>query len=179
MKSILLALSVPKIITVLCLLGLGVNGLVQVGLQRDMTQKAEQLRGQIAQTQQLSLQMKDGLSGLADLRDTSTHMAKTLTALQTSTSAMSQGLGTLEGTVSGIHGTVQALGTSVSKTDKQVQATAGTASQLLDILNGIQGVNDDVISHLNGMIADQQRINANLQEMNRKTQLLPQWGGGN
>lgn len=177
MKKWLQTLSLPKMITVLCLLGLGVNGLVQVGLQRDMSQKAAQLRTQIAESQQLSGQMKDGLNGLPELRDTTAHMAQTLTTLQTTTAQMNQGLGQLESTVSGIDGTVQALGQSTKSTDVQVQAAEQTAADLQALLQQIGAVNGDVINNLNQMISNQQAINADLEDMNNKTKILPRLGG--
>ncbi|MGB8954426.1 MAG: hypothetical protein WCC10_03580 [Tumebacillaceae bacterium] len=172
------ALSVPKIITVLCLLALGVNGLVQAGLQRDMTRKAQQLSQQVATSQELSTQMKQGLNGLGDLQAASARMEETLRQLQAETSGMNGELATLDKTVSGIHSTVTALGSSTQATGETIAAVQKAAEELLGVLKQVGEVNGGMIANLNQMIGDQQAIIQQLAEMNRKTALLPQWGGG-
>lgn len=169
-------LSVPKVITVLCLLGLGANGLVQVGLQKDIAAKSEKLKAQIAETQQLSGNMKNGLNGLTELKESTVHMAGTLRELKTTTSDMDQGLATLDQIVSGINQSVQSIGHSTQQSVNQIQVTQEAARQLLVFLQNISQVNSEVIANLNQMIQDQTTINQNLEEMNRKTDLLPKWG---
>jgi methyl-accepting chemotaxis protein len=177
MKAFLLKLTIPNVFTVLCLLALGVNGLLQVGLQRDMAQKAEKLQANLQRTQQLSGEMKDGLHGLSELRDASAHMAGTLSELEQTTAAMSGGLEQLDSIVHGIDGTIGQLGTSTQASGEAVNSTDQHARDLLAILQKIHDVNGDVIQHLDRMIADQRGVNADLADLNAKTQVLPQTGG--
>ncbi|WP_018131056.1 hypothetical protein [Effusibacillus pohliae] len=176
-KDWLQALSIPKLITVLCLLGLGVNGLVQMGVQRDIAVKSEKLRAQVVEAQQLSDSMKSGLNGLTELKDTTLHMAGTVKQLQSATHDMHLGLVTLDQTVAGINQSVQTIGQSTQQSVSQIQTTEATARALLDFLQKISLANGQVIANLNQMMQDQQRINQNLDEMNRKTAILPRWGG--
>ncbi|MBL0385283.1 hypothetical protein JJB07_01375 [Tumebacillus sp. ITR2] len=170
-------LTIPKIFTVLCLLALGINGLLQVSLQHDMATKADKLKSQLQHTQQLSGEMKNGLHGLDDLRTASVHMAGTLDQLEQSTSQMSDGLGQLDGIVKGIDGTITQLGVSTQATGTAIDSTCQHANDLLTTLQKIREVNSDVIANLDGMIQNQQRINSDLAEMNAKTAVLPQTGG--
>lgn len=171
--KIVKALSVPKIITVLCLLGLGVNGLVQVALQRDMAAKTTQLHASLAQTEKLSGQMKTGLAGLVPLQQSTEQMNSTLTALESATADMSQGLAQLSSTVSGIGDTIVNLGSSTSLSKTQVVGATQSARTLLSILKSLMSVNTNLISNLNQMANDQSAMNADLQSMNQKTQLIP------
>lgn len=171
------AMSVPKMITVLCLLGLGSNGLVQVGLQKDIAAKAQKLSTQITETQQLSGGMKNGLTGLNDLQQSTVHMESTLQELQTTTQDMDQGLSTLGRIVAGIDQSVTTIGQSTRQSVNQIDLTKDAASQLLGFLEKISQVNAQVISNLNQMIQDQKAVNQNLESMNHKTGMLPSWGG--
>lgn len=168
----LTALSVPKVLTVLCLLGLGVNGLLQVALQRDMAQKAVQLNTQVASAQTLSGNMKDSLNGLNDLKSSTVHMQSTLQSLAGATSDMDQGLALLFTTVNGISGSIHTLGASTETSQKEIQSAKQTSSELLDLLQQMVHVNTDVMSNLNQMMVDQNGINQDLSAMNQKTQIL-------
>jgi DNA repair ATPase RecN len=176
-RNLLQALSVPKVITVFCLLALGANGMVQVGIQHDMSVKASKLQASLQQSEQLSLQMKNGVSGLNNLRDTTTHMSATLQQLQSSTADMNQGLATLEQIVSGINSAVQNLNQSSKDSDGKISSTIQTSQQLSSLLQQLNQVNTDVVTNLSAIVHDQNGINANLEDMNRKTQLLPRLGG--
>lgn len=167
------ALSVPKVIIVLCLLGLGANGLVQVGLQRDMAAKTSRLRTSIAATEQLSGKMKSGLAGLIPLQQSTEKMSATLSQLESATADMNQGLAQLAQTVSGIKGTVNSLGGSTGGSKTQVESATQSATVLLSILKSLMNVNSNMITNLNQMASDQNQVNANLESMNQKTQLIP------
>lgn len=171
------AISVPKIITVLCLLALGINGMVQVGIQHDMSIKASKLRTNLQQSEQLSLQMKGGLSGLDNLRDTTKHMSTSIQQLQTSTGDMNQGLATLEQIVGGIDGAVKNLNSSTKDSNSKINTANLTSQQLAVLLQQLNQVNADVVTNLSSIVQDQNAINANLSDMNRKTQFLPGLGG--
>ncbi|HEU4963856.1 MAG TPA: hypothetical protein VFV52_08390 [Bacilli bacterium] len=171
-------LTVPKIITLLCLLALGLNGLVQVGIQHDMTEKAQELQMNVAKTQELSTQMKGGLHGLSDLQQSTAHMAGTLRQIHRETAGMSEELGELERTVSGIDSAVQQVGTSTKNTGATLTEAQRASADLLAVLRDIRNINGDVIANLQAMISAQKAINANLSEMNDKTAVLPQLGGG-
>lgn len=166
-------LTVPKVLTVLCLLGLGINGLIQVGLQRDMGKKAAQLNTQVAAAQSLSGKMKDSLTGLTELRDSTTHMSGTLHALAAATADMNGGLALLSTTVSGIAVSVQALSQSTQASQHEIQSAQQASSSLLALLQQMTDINNHLISGLNQMMTDQSGINADLESMNRKTQMLP------
>lgn len=168
----LTALSVPKVLTVLCLLGLGANGLLQVGLQRDMAQKAIQLNTQVASAETLSGQMKDSLTGLSALKNSTGHMQLTLQSLAGATSDMDQGLALLFTTVNGISTSIHTLGISTEASQKQIVSAKQTSTELLDVLQQMVNVNTDVMAHLNQMMADQNGINQDLAAMNQKTQIL-------
>ncbi|ARU63300.1 hypothetical protein CBW65_21670 [Tumebacillus avium] len=174
-------LSVPKAITVLCLLGLGVNGLLQVGIQRDIEQKALQLKGQVAQTHELSGEMKAGLQGLSELQTASARMEAKLGRVQAETAGMNEELAELDGSVRGIGEAVQKLGSSTGATAETLKTAHEAASELLAVLRGIEGTNSGMVTDLAVMLRAQEEINRNLREMNDKTLILPQWrsGGGN
>jgi chromosome segregation ATPase len=167
------ALSVPSVLTVLCLLGLGVNGLIQVGLQKDMTKKATQLNKQVATAQNLSGQMKDSLTGLKDLKTSTQHMQGTLLTLASTTGDMDEGLALLYTTVNGISGSIHTLGQSTQTSKSEIESARQTSAQLLSLLQGMVSVNSTIINHLNQMMTDQNGINQDLQSLNQKTQILP------
>lgn len=177
MKNWILSLSVPKILAVLCLLGLGANGLAQVGLQKSIAAKAERLSTQVAQAQQLSGGMKDGLAGLNELKETTVHMEGTLQELQSATSDMDAGLGRLDQIVGGIDKSVQTIGNSTQQSVAQIQLSEKAAAQLLQFLQKISQINSNMISNLNTMMEDQKKVNSNLEDLNRKTNILPRLGG--
>lgn len=168
----LTSLSVPRVLTVLCLLGLGANGLLQVTLQRDMAHKAIQLHTQVAGAQTLSGQMKDSLNGLTALKASTQHMQGTLQSLASATGDMDQGLALLYTTVNGISSSIHTLGVSTETSRTQIEAAKQTSAQLLGLLQQMVDVNTDVTTHLNQMMADQNGINQNLESMNQKTQIL-------
>ncbi|BCJ86351.1 hypothetical protein [Effusibacillus dendaii] len=102
----LLSLSIPQKITLLCLLGLRANGLIQMGLQNRIVVNAGQLKTQVTEAQQLFSGMKDGLGGLTELKAVTVHMSGNVQELQSATADMDQGLQTLNQTVSGINQSV-------------------------------------------------------------------------
>lgn len=167
------ALSVPKIITVLCLVAMGVNGLTQLGLQRDMAVKTKKLQGQVAQAESLTVQMNAGLTGLKPLAATTEQMKGSLTQIQTLSSEMNQGLSALDNTVAHINTTVRGINGSVAESTKELATLRQISSQLGNVLGGLKSTNSDVVGHLNGMIADQQAINADLEQMNQKMAAIP------
>jgi hypothetical protein len=169
-------LSVPQILAVLCLLALGLNGLVQVSLQRDMAEKATLLQQRVAETEAMSVQMKDGLGGLTELQQVSAHMAGTLQGIQAETGGMNQDLAELEQTVGGIGTAIEQISASTKSSGATITATKDAASGMLGVLRQVSTVNSGLIDHLNGMKQDQQRINNALAEMNRKTAILPSLG---
>lgn len=170
-------MSIPKLITVLSMIGLGVNGLVQVGLQKQMAAKAETLQLQIAQTEQLSGKMKDGLHGIEDLKKASAHMSGTLQSIEEATGDMNNGLATLDQTVSGINGSVKTIGSSTHDSAAVIQTAEQNSDALLAILQQIGQVNSQMIEQMNVMIQAQTAINNNLHQMNQKTAILPGSGG--
>ena len=108
--------SIPwrKWIFVAGLVGLGINGLVQVTLQRDMRDKTTVLASQVRQAQSLSGKMTDSLSGLPVVEHQSENMASTLQQLSSQTADMDHGLAILQQTVQGIANAIQSLGGSTS-----------------------------------------------------------------
>ncbi|GAX90291.1 hypothetical protein [Effusibacillus lacus] len=175
--SWLKTLSVPKVITVLCVLGLGFNGMVQIGLQKGIQAKAQQLDAHVRESKELSGDMKDGLVELEILKETTLHMEGTLGQLKTYTGEMSEGLGRLDQTVKGIDQAVSTIGNTTQASGDKIGATEDTARQLLVILLQINDINGTIISDLQRMIESQRTINRNLEDMNRKTRFLPGWGG--
>jgi hypothetical protein len=163
----------PRILIVAALCGLGVNGLVQVGLQRDMGSKTTLLSSQVQAAQAQSAQMKQSLSGLQQLQKSTKHMASTLSTLSSATSDMDNGLSILENAVVGISDSIAQLGGSTTMSGQQIQSAIQSASKLVGTLNQIQQLNGDVVSHLSQMVNDQAAINNNLSELNQKTAVIP------
>jgi ABC-type transporter Mla subunit MlaD len=171
--SIWKTVSPLKLLAVTALVALGVNGLVQVGLQRDMQAKTGELAQRTAQAVELSKQMNGGLVDLGQLKKTSEHMRQTLQQLQSATATMNQGLATLNTTVQGINGAVAQIGETTAASGSQVTAATNQAESLQSVLQQLMLINSDVISNLGQMIRDQQAINADLAEMNQKTRFIP------
>ncbi len=166
-------LSVPKMIGVLCLLGLGVNGLVQVGIQKDMAQKTAKLKAQVEQSQALSSDMKGSLNGLSDLQQSTSHMENTLSKLDSATSDMNTGLATLSTTVSGLDSAINQIAGMTSGSKAQIEKAIETAQTMVNALSDITNLNGHVIQNLSQMSSDESSINNNLKDMNRKLQIIP------
>lgn len=172
-EKVVRALSVPKVITVLCLVAMGVNGLLQLSLQRDMAAKTTMLKARVADAGQLTGQMNSGLAGLKPLATTSGQMKGTLSQVEALTAAMNQSLSALDRTVANINSTAKTIHGSVAESTTELATLHQSSQQLSQILSGLQSTNTDVVRQLNAMIADQQAINQNLAQMNAKTAILP------
>ncbi len=155
------------------LVGLGVNGLCQVWLSKDMRAKTGQLSSQVQSAQALSQQMKNSLNGLDDVQQSTVQMAATLDQLEATTADMDIGLATLERTVQGIAGTIESLGNGTSHSSDALSNAVKSAQALLSTLDTVRSKNASAIDHLNRMVQDQSAINRDLHEMNQKTAILP------
>lgn len=174
----LVKLTVPQVLTALCLLALGVNGLVQAGIQKGMAEKAERLQAQVVKTQELSVEMKEGLVRLPELQEASGRMEATLRQIAAETAGMDGQLAELDRTVAGIDGAVGEIGASTGATTGSLDSARQSSAELLAVLRVIEQVNAGLSADLNGMLTDQQAINRELAEMNRKTAAVPSLLGG-
>ncbi|GMA50046.1 hypothetical protein GCM10025857_14030 [Alicyclobacillus contaminans] len=155
------------------LVGLGANGMVQVGLQKDMRDKTDQLAAQVKQAQGLSGRMTSSLAGLPTVQQNSEDMAQTLNALAIQTAEMNQGLAQLQQTVQGIADAVQALAGSTTASGHSLGLALNAANGLSASLETAANSNRTVLQYLQQMEADQTAINQDLQSINAKTAWLP------
>lgn len=172
-EKVVHALSVPKVITVLCLVAMGVNGLLQLSLQRDMATKTTVLKQRVAEAGQLTGQMNSGLTGLAPLAKTSGEMKLTLGQVEALTAVMNHSLGVLDQTVANINSTAKTIHGSVAASTNELATLHQSSQKLSATLANLKSTNTDVVNQLNAMIGDQQSINQNLAQMNAKTAALP------
>ncbi|MCL6516257.1 hypothetical protein [Alicyclobacillus sp.] len=167
------AFSTPKVLVVVCLAGLGINGLLQVGLQHDMAARSAELQQQVARAQGQSGQMKSSVAGLPHLSATTAEMQNVLGQIEATTAHMDQGLMVLADTVAGIEKDAAALTGSTQASDAQIRQAAATAQALLAQVQDLQRMNADVVAQLRSMASDQVQINRDLEDMNAKTAFLP------
>jgi ABC-type transporter Mla subunit MlaD len=166
-------IAVPQVITVLCLMAMGVNALIQLGLQRDMAAKSQQLHATVAKAAALTGQTNNGLTGLKPLSQATQQMNDSLTQIQSLSAQMNQGLAALNTTVASIGSTVKNIDGSVGESTQELTTLHKVSSDLSGIMGNLKQTNGDVIGNLNGMIADEQAINQDLEQMDAKTKMVP------
>ncbi|WAH36143.1 hypothetical protein [Alicyclobacillus dauci] len=166
-------LTVAKIGIPTLLLLLGINGLADVRLQKDMAGKSVKLAQQVAEAKSLSGQLQGGLTGLGDLQTTTQSMQSSLVRVQGAASNMASGLSTLATTVAGINQSVSQIGGGVGKSKTEVAAIEQSEERILATLEQLSQTNSDMVNHLGQMISDEQQIDSSLSQMNQKTALVP------
>jgi|SRR5579875_1540619 len=162
-----------KIFIPIGLVALGINGLVQVSLQHDMTVKSAKLNAQVGMAKTLSGQLHTGLSGLTTLKNTTEHMQTSLVQIQSSTANMASGLATLSVTVAGLETSIHNIRTGVQVSNGNIGSIDQTAKSVLSTLEQLASVNSDIVGNLHSMISDETAINHDLTQMNRKTSMIP------
>lgn len=167
-KALLWKLALP-----VGLLALGMNGMIDVGLQRDMAAKTVQLDTQVAAAKTLSGQLSQGLTGLSQLQQTTVQMQSDLLDVAQATSNMATGLQTLANTVAGIRSAVLQIGASTKVSSAELTTTWQAAESALANLRSIHSVNSQVVSTLSSMLSSEDAINQSLHQMNQKTALVP------
>lgn len=171
MKLALLA--VAKVVIPVGLLLLGVNGLVDVQLQKDMNHKSTQLQRNVSEAKSLSGQLGQGLTGLGPLQQTTEHMQASLQNIEQSSLAMATGLATLAQTVSGINQSVLTTHSGVAQSQSAIQSISQSEMHILSTLQNLNQVNSDVVSNLGVMLSDEESMRQDLAQMNQKTALVP------
>jgi len=156
-----------------CFVALGINGFIDVGLQRDMAAKTAKLDVQVALAKQRASQLHNGLLGLAQLKQTTFNMQNNLVLVEQSTAAMADGLQMLSTTVAGINGSVTQIGRSTVTSSSQLLQTEKAAQNALSNLQTLNAVNHEVVDNVASMLTSEESINRNLQQMNQKTALVP------
>ncbi|GMA62542.1 hypothetical protein NZD89_22455 [Alicyclobacillus fastidiosus] len=162
-----------KVAIPVLVIALGVNGLVDVRLQRDMAAKTTKLTQQVREAKALSAQLHGGLRGLPTLKSETVEMQSSLVSVQGAAANMAAGLSTLATTVAGIHQTVTAIHTGVQASNQQINAIQTSETHILATLQQLSAVNNQIVEQLGSMVSDEQQIDANLTQMNEKTAVLP------
>ncbi|KPV41978.1 hypothetical protein [Alicyclobacillus ferrooxydans] len=155
------------------LLLLGINGLVEVRLQKDMAAKTITLTKQVSQAKSLSGQLGEGLGGLTELQKTTESMQATLVQVQTASANMASGLASLSQTVTGINQSVSTIKTGVGQSQSDIQSISASELHILSTLGQLNQINGSVVNNLGVMLADEDSIRQDLVQMNQKTALIP------
>lgn len=166
-------LSIPKTLSVVLICLLGVNGLIQVHLQRDMATKSVQLNDQVHESKDLTKNMKAGLGGLNQLDKATTTLSSTLSQIEGTTSQMDSGITLLNTTVAGILHSIQAIGSTTNASSESLSQINESTGRLLAVLEAIHRINSQSISRLSSMVNDESAINTDIAQMNQKTAVLP------
>lgn len=166
-------LSIPKTLSVVLICLLGVNGLIQVHLQRDMATKSVQLNDQVHESKDLTKNMKAGLGGLNQLDKATTTLSSTLSQIEGTTSQMDSGITLLNTTVAGILHSIQAIGSTTNASSESLSQINESTGRLLAVLEAIHRINSQSISSLSSMVNDESAINTDIAQMNQKTAVLP------
>lgn len=164
---------IAKICIPALLLALGINGLIDVRLQRDMAAKSIQLTNQVHQAKTLSGELHTSVSGLGDLESTTKDMQSSLIGVQSAAYQMASGLSTLAGTVAGINQAVNTIHGSVGDSETHIAAIQREEQSILATMQQLNTVNGSVVQNLGGMISYEGQINQDLQQMNQKTAIIP------
>lgn len=164
---------VAKIFVPVGLLALGINGLTDVGLQRDMAKKSILLHQEVTQAQSLSAQLPQGVAGLSQLQSITGNMQNSINQVQSTTSLMAEGLVSLAKEVTGINQAIATISGSVNISKNDVAEINQTEAQVLQTLQQLKSTNGDVVNHLGSMVSDEQSINQNLANINSKTRMIP------
>lgn len=171
--KILPSLTIPRIIAAGLAVALGVNGIVQLGLQRDMKTKAGQLKQQVTTAQRLSGQLNSGLSNLVSIQQSTLGMKQTLGQLESVTGDMDHGLQQLSSTVAGIDTSVKDISSSTGNANQSAQDIAANLKPLVGLLISMQATNQGMEANLAAMANDEKAIDSDLAQMDKKTSLLP------
>lgn len=166
-------LSIPRTLSVVLICLLGVNGLIQVHLQRDMATKSVQLNDQVHESKDLTKNMKAGLGGLNQLDKATTTLSSTLSQIEGTTSQMDSGITLLNTTVAGILHSIQAIGSTTNASSESLSQINESTGRLLAVLEAIHRINSQSISRLSSMVNDESAINTDIAQMNQKTAALP------
>lgn len=162
-----------KVAIPVLVIALGVNGLIDVRLQRDMAAKTTTLTQQVQEAKALSAQLHGGLQGLTTVQSETVQMQSSLVTVEGAAANMASGLSTLATTVAGIHQTVTDIHAGVQASKQQIDAIQTSETHILSTLQQLSAVNNQIVEHLGSMVSDEQQIDANLAQMNQKTALLP------
>ncbi|QQE78288.1 hypothetical protein [Alicyclobacillus sp. SO9] len=170
---ILPRLTIPKIITALVAIGLGVNGMIQLHLQKDMKTKTVELQQQVQSAKQLSGKMNHGLTGLSSIKASTLAMEGTLQNLGSVSDQMDTGLKQLSSTISGLNQSIQHISSSTGAANQSAQQIEQNLQPLVGLLSSMKTTNQGMENNLASMITDEQAINQDLAQMDKKTSILP------
>ena len=163
----------------LCLAIFAYNTYGQLAAQRRILEGSELLKQKVGEAAAVSAATNLQLGKVAELDAATTGLAGKLERLARTNAAIKGELSGMEATVEGLKRSVERLDGQAVGSHETLSAIAAQSDALLRTLRHSLATGADVSGRLDEMVQIQEGINADLAEINRNTQDLDRFLGGN
>lgn len=161
-----------------CLVIFAYNTYGQLAAQQRILTASEELKTKVGEAAAVSAATNHQLGKVAELDAATTALAGKLERLNRTNGAVKAELAALESTVEGLRASVERLDGQAVASHETLAAIAAQSDTLLRTLRHSLATGAEVSVRLNEMVEIQSGINADLAEMNRNTQDLDRFLGG-
>jgi len=163
----------------LCLAVFAYNTYGQLAAQRRILEGSELLKQKVGEAAAVSAATNHQLGKVAELDAATTGLAVKLERLARTNVSIKRELSGMEGTVEGLRRSVERLDAQAVGSHETLMAIALQSDALLRTLRHTQTTGAEVSGRLDEMVRIQEGIVADLAEINRNTQDLDRFLGGN
>lgn len=161
-----------------CLAVLAWSTQQQLAAQERILEGSRKLEATVAEAAEVSRATNDQLAKVSDLDQVTTELGSKLQQLGQINVRLKGELLGLEQLVIGLEGSVAQLDQQALSSHEALTAIAVQSERLHRTMQRSFRTSQQVAGHLNRMVLLQERVNAELAEMNRKTRLLDRLPGG-
>jgi methyl-accepting chemotaxis protein len=161
-----------------CLVVLALNTQHQLQAQQRILEGSRKLQDKVGEAAAVSVATNQQLGKVAELDRATSALAVKLERLGAVNTALKGELASLEATAGQLQDSVAHLDAQALQSHQQLAQIAAQSDQLYATLQRSRRSAEQVAGYLNGMVDLQERVNAELVEMNAKTKALERFLGG-